>query len=519
MILSRHGFYIKSATPISSERLNPRMRSEDEQADLWEIYRLELVFLNPEEYRWQLFQYWPGASASEEEKSAVRRAEAVYRLQAQSLLEWVHESTTSRHFAEPESEERVQIDVAAIRRDMLARMGDNLNADDRKHLLCNFIDRYCKHASEIVDAEGLPKDTVDWISDIKTENPQVRYLDRSEAADVTSTLFVAHDWDLYGRISFPEKNIRDEISASALKSFDYCISYPDGVRDNLLGYPIDLVCSLQWDDYRNVSPESPSSKNPLKSLVECKDYFQHCNPISSVEQKLWYCMYGLIIDQINKYGAHRDALYARCFPLRICGYDHFLQILVRNRNGSAAVGSLPAVFNKGLETIVLKECLRELMVPMHITAFQRHAAKRFDNDFSDEAQPKNYLHHLFALHAPNLVKMDGLWVDQEYYSYAPSPALAGFRRWRRMDPSNDGWQKRPSRSSIGHGHYVYVDPEGLIVVQVPWERRFGKLSPLLSGTGKQRLREQWHWLNDYAKRKRFTGHLMQLTRTFENPED
>jgi hypothetical protein len=495
------------------------MQSEDSQADLWEIYRLELVFLNPEEYRWQLFQYWPGIEP-DDGKPAAGRAEAVYRLQAQSLLGWVYASARLGHFANPEPEGEVRIDVAAIREEMLLRMGDQLTDEERQQRLSDFIDGYCKHTSEIVDAEGLPKGTVDWIADIKSPEPSVRYLDRTAALDITSALFVANSWDLYGRISFPdERNIKDPISGSAIKSFDYSISYPNGKRSNLLGYPIDLVCSLQTADAEETGSKDAQRQNPLGSLVECKDYFEHCNPIESEEQKLWYCMYGFLIDQINKYGANRDTLYVRCFPLRICGYDHFLQILVRNRNGAGKVGSLPPVFNKGIDTIVLKECLRELMVPMHITAFQRHAAKHFDGEFRTAQTGDNYLHRIFAQHAPNLVKMNGLWLGQAFYGYAPSNDLAGFRRWRLIEPGGEGWEKRPPSNVVGEGHCVYVDTEKLMVVRVPWERRFSKLSPLLSGTGKQRLQEQWDWLNHYAKRKRFTEGILQLTRGFDNDEN
>ena len=492
----------------------------------WRIYRMELIFLNPEEYRWQVFQYWPSSPENSNEPTR-RVGEAIYRTQAQQLLHWVYEA--AKHgFADPLPIPEVKINTATIWKTMLDRIEGDSPSDKAKKLRQRLDDVY-EHVRKICRNEGIPRQHVQIIKKIAPKGGIIE-LGAREALDLVSALYVAHDWDVWGRLAFPAKttgNAEPSVQANParLGSFSYVIDYPEGTAENLLGYPVDLLCAAGT----RLPPKNPSdrlkedldaidiSRAKFGDLAGFRDYFEHCNSIKKSQHDT-YRLYGYLIDEIAQDIADETTIFIRCFPLRICGYDHFIQILLQpteplpkdrgidlpkvfaNPAKDALPGELP-------ELLILKECLREMIVQMHIAAFQRAVLEELDDP--DIVTPRDLpeARELFANHAPNLVRMDRIWVNGHAYTYAPEGKLR-FDRWMRIEDGDDNWLHFNDAGDDDR----FLRMKCGICAHIPWEEDFKGLSALLGGTGKMRLEEQWEWLEGAIVRRQDAEKMERLAR-------
>jgi hypothetical protein len=460
----------------------------------WEIYRLEFAFLNPEEYRWQMFQYWPaeeGAVPSDDDIHG--GTEATYRRQAQKLLSWVSKTLKLQSHSFKQKNKDVSIDGSKIKKSIkLSLQRDGVTDIDTA--FTSLIDQYKASIKTHFDRDGLSYPIKDIFDQIKIGKRTI-YIDSKFAIDLISSLYISYDWDIFGRLAYCQSDL-EKINASMLGSISYALSYPKtrkkGGLPNILGYPVEIV---------------HLSSSKLRKVVHMKDdYFSFCNKIQDV-QKNWYRVYGHIIDELNKDTADSEEhVYIRCFPLRICGYDHFLQIFLRPTEGICIGhfrGDIPELFSprprKGVPSLVVfKECLRELIVQMHVATFQRRVLEEFSRDIGCAGSDDNCLMTIFARHAPNLVKMEGLWVNDTYYTYDASGDLE-FKQWQATTEGNAAWKSRPICGGV-NPHFACLE-SSKIIANVPWEDDYKDLASLLDGTGEMRLEEQWQWLKNAVPRR------------------
>lgn len=478
--------------------------SEGDGSHGWEIYRLEFAFLNPEEYRWQMFQYWPAEEGAVPTDSEIRDStDATYRRQAQKLLKWVSTSLENLEWTTKSGEikkhkfqqknENVCLNGSNIKNgiiDLLKSNGDSSAEATFLELIENYSDSIKSHFER--DSLNFPEDNI--FDRIKGGDENIS-IGSKFAIDLISSLYISHDWDIFGRLAYCADSVK-KINASTLGSVSYALTYPDEGSKDILGYPVEIV---------------HLSSSKLRKVVHMKDdYFSFCNEISNNHIN-WYRVYGHIIDEINKDAANSETnVYLRCFPLRICGYDHFLQIFLRpigSVDDSKFYGDVPELFSRnhreGVPSlIVFKECLRELIVQMHVATFQRRVSAEFMEKRSETESDDDDLAAIFARHAPNLVKMEGLWVNDRYYTYVASGPL-GFKQWQATGDGDDAWVAPPTCGG-NESHYAQV-VSGKIIAKVPWEDDYKDLAKLLDGTGEMRLEEQWHWLKNEAKRRAGPG--------------
>jgi hypothetical protein len=470
--------------------------SERDGANGWEIYRLEFAFLNPEEYRWQLFQYWPATDGAVPNKDQIDEVPETYRRQAQKLLSWVSTSLenlewktksgeTKRHKFQRQIEQ-ISLDGSKIKREitsLLESNGDSEAGLTFSNLMDAYSDEIKRHFN--IDHLDFPKENI--FNEIKNGNCNIPITGKF-AIDLISSLYIAYDWDIFGRLAYRQDG-KEIINASTLGSFSYALSYPQNGDVKLLGYPVEIV---------------HLSNSKLRKVMHMKDdYFEYCNNIQD-RHKNWYRIYGHLIDELNKdVAASGEHIYVRCFPLRICGYDHFLQILLRpelNNNDGHFRGDIPELFSskprEGVPSLVVfKECLRELIVQMHVATFQRRVLDEFSSLEVCKKGDEALQMEIFARHAPNLVKMEGLWVKDCYYTYVASGDL-GFKQWRATSKDEVAWVSPPACG--GNGQHFARLVSGKIIANVPWEEDYKDLASLLDGTGEMRLEEQWQWLKTAA---------------------
>lgn len=124
----------------------------------WEIYRFELVFLNPEENRWQMFQeavsQSGGSTASQPNQGGGENdVGATYRKQAQELLTWVREAVTKEIHRSPHSKitarktlDTVNIDVTAMKEQLKRLCSDDFD---------KFIKRAIATTENTLESQGL----------------------------------------------------------------------------------------------------------------------------------------------------------------------------------------------------------------------------------------------------------------------------------------------------------------------------------------------------------------------------
>ncbi|MEG3147839.1 hypothetical protein U1839_24580 [Sphingomonas sp. RT2P30] len=517
------------------------MSNDESAASKWQIYRLELIFLNPEQYRWQVFQHWPtkdgeiqplaksepgetaGPDATTEAEPYPK--EAMYRRYAEQLLGWVYDAVAD-DFDPPDGLEPIEIDTAAIWRAMYRRI-EGATRPERVGRLLKSIEDSCARIRKICKEEDIGLEHVELLSKIRPNGPKVSLSPRT-ARGLISALYVAHYWDVWGRLAFPPERERAKgerpnepaINPARLSSFSYVIHYPkDRPANNILGYEVDLMCAAGT----RVPARNPAkrvqadwvavaeSRAKFGSLGEYGDYFSQCHDIKDVQHDA-YRLYGYLLDEVAKEVAGEETLFFRCFPLRICGYDHFIQILLKPPSSNPPPPSIddrgvdvPAVFSNPVAAtkgrplpslLVLKECLREMIVQMHIAEFQRVVLLKLNAATGQMLRDQKWKAELFAQHAPNLVRMERLWVDGHAYTYLPDKF--GFKKWRKVNEGKPGWQPwKPERVDERYLEFGNATFRAFI----PWEADFKSLAPLLGGTGKMRLEEQWFWLRGAVRRR------------------
>ena len=510
------------------------------------IDRFELVFLNPEENRWQMFQETDGESWDG----------AMYRSQAQHLLSSVRKAFRARcvEFTKslgPKATQRpaslIDLDCALEKKigaSGAKYKGQHLTAIncldsgnvEKKNIRIDInefrkvLNRACtkgdtrvfdfgahlsaigNQLNEIVRLEKIPESPHLRVFAALRDQLEEITLTRDEALSLVSTLFIARHWDVPGKFSFPDEvrsQTNDVPCAAAVPVFSYSICYRRGAptrkktdAEHALDYEVDVQvvgakkCPGVWEPY-----------------------FELCHDPNEPEETFWYSFYGFLIDSVNSnlsgpnlVKGEKERVHIVCLPLRICGYDHFLQLYFRLDDPEVEAVwdadlsdlTMAALLDKaypdhrGRKTTVpfrtlLKECLRELLVQIHIAAFQHYVL----DDLKRRKEPKleKQVGEIFGQHAPNLVRLSRISLSEICFQYCDDPERP-FMRWRRQ--GNDPFISLPSTAQIAskpHWSRIADETAGCVVADIPWEGFLeGALNPLFLGTGRQRLIEQYQWV-------------------------
>ncbi|MGH8646654.1 MAG: hypothetical protein ACREX4_20240, partial [Gammaproteobacteria bacterium] len=485
----------------------------------WEIYRFELVFLNPEENRWQMFQEavsqsggstasQPGTASQPNQGGGENDVGATYRKQAQELLTWVREAVTKEIHRSPHSKitarktlDMVNINVTAMKEQLKRLCSDDFD---------KFIKRAITTTENTLESQGLSagpfKDLFNAISDGTGRQYPLIPLKQTDALNLVSAMFVAREWDIFGRLSFPISQETKENPAT-VGTFAYSIVYPGEKNaenstnaETALGYQVCLYLA---------------GTRQLKATGQ--SYYRVCSDVNELEQSR-YCFSGRLLDALHSGLAGKDVaelpkgrFHVRCFPLRICGYDHFLQIYLRPTNGVTGgldryvASDIPELFERNYVNgkppktyIVLKECLRELLVQMHIAVFQHHVAQELAR--YARALKFHEVDEIFCRHAPDLVRVEWVEITRSKktkcfcYDRASNDPFEP-KTWREWEDNQLSGTLRGEGNGSDHiASFVSWDkmkdpptPTGRINAYVPWEDDFrGSLEPLFRGTGQQR---------------------------------
>src|SRR3569832_838742 len=288
--------------------------SGGENLPLLEIYRLELVFMNPAEARWQMFQY--GAADA--------KGSAVYRYQAQCLLEFVHQSLAKYEVQHPGvirmtqpnlGSDMIELNIAKLRSKLRRIAADEYGAwigEIKDNLLITLRGENLESAAKFIE------DNI--FNGLANEDTACCRLTRQQALTLISALYCARRWDIFGKLSFP-KSRADSRPAPALFSYEigYCEARPSIEAEKALEYGVKI--GIQWND---------------KDAEEANYFGDFCADVIKGREAFWYCFYGVLLEWINTSLAGENPtdtpvgpVQIVCFPLQICGYDHFLQLYVR----------------------------------------------------------------------------------------------------------------------------------------------------------------------------------------------
>ncbi len=565
-----------------------------------EIYRLELAFFNPAENRWQLFQE-DSYEQPEEREEKEENFELLFCSVAQNTLKSLRKSIQSiadikksganiklMPGIEKDNQKPLEISGAEIWKRLLDVVqnetvppnqkidnvhhasliqegevvqntslnpeGDVANNetvspntksnDDLLHLILNGIER--KHM-KIAKYQKVTDDLAKKLFHAIRRKESVKY-DKKQVRKLISTLFIARDWDVYGRISFPHAlDPKSTFSGATIREMDVEIQFmdlknpdqsPNPIKTSFCGRPQNSV----FEDYlKKMECEDPSglhrdldyqvsldlcdlTQRDSKETVLYGEkgatipYFHFCT-IPKKEERIWYIFYAHLYDLFQTFLSptpEERQIRMRVLPLRICGYDHFFHIYYIGK-------SAPLWQNS--QVGILKECLRELLVQMHVSAFQYYSSRdlrRIEN------LDQNARRQIFCKHAPNLVRMN--WAEfekdshntKQIYIYTGGARKNLFVKWRLMkadeleklaDSSNLNIKGRQNYNSAflddqesplnygeGNPHIAKID-RGKVKIYVPWENLdgFKTLVGFFQGTGEERLREQWIWLDKKAK--------------------
>ncbi len=264
---------------------------------------------------------------------------------------------------------------------------------------------------------------------------------------------------------------------------------------------------------------------------------------TSLEEACFYAFYGQTIDaiQVALSGvndsdqsravdelsrakvAQPSELYTLTIPVRVCGYDHFINLplkietpvdfMAEEQDENICHLLKHMRFSARTKTI-FQESVRELLVQVHIAAFQSYVdADLRKRTFFGEME----LMELFSEHAPHIVRTSRIWLarnDKVVWVYSYPDELLG--KWRKLtddercirnssgsEKGRDSCERCPSIEDgslqtekhiaqvFGGGHSEFA-----MYAHIPWESNFSKLglNDLFQGTSAQRLSEQWTWL-------------------------
>ncbi len=282
----------------------------------------------------------------------------------------------------------------------------------------------------------------------------------------------------------------------ATGGFTYKISIPqlrpiDTNCEQLLGYAVDL-------DFPNADYTG--------------SFYKFCRNIPELisPEARWYACYGHLVDQIQFGLAASNVTkvtFVAAYPLRICGWDHYLQLYFRRSDGRNATAKdlsddLAGVGDfcdnrkeNNLGMTILKECLREFLMQIRIAAFQGYVSDEIVGLETplpkSEDEIARWVGEFFCKHAHNLVQVEWMRCADKWFGY-PEPGADQTPMWRSIgEPQN-------ARKRRGY-HVVPVRRNPNIRALVPWEKHYttkfrGALDPVFAGTSRQRLEEQLEWL-------------------------
>lgn len=480
------------------------------------IYRLELAYFNPAENRWQLFQeYFDEANNNKQDEfellfcsmaqnllKSLRKSieDKNQKTKAVQVLNLNNENDQQNHLCIEGKSIMAKLQEAARKR---KRIGDNAS-------LANLLDEIKKKHQKIAKSQKKQKKLFDRLFEAIQKKENVCF-DRKEVTQLLSGLFIAPHWDVFGRISFPPTTPTPySISGASMREMDVEIEY----IMNMSSVPL----AVNKPDFDRVEKEIGPLKGkkrqidkihkvlgysvrlklayPQKSNAAIQDvslpYFQFCHAPDGNEL-IWYTFYAYLFDLFQRYllpvPEPDNKVNLKVLPLRICGYDHFIHIYYSEEKTDLWEGN---------QYVIIKECVRELLVQMHISAFQYYSEldlkqKRVFDSIA--------LRKIFCKNAPTLVRMDyakhpegqGNRKGNKEFRYREKEG-AGFKEWE-LGTAN----AEPPKDQEDSPHIARIDNPP-ITMYIPWEddNRYLSLEDFFKTTGEQRLREQWIWLQRRA---------------------
>ena len=337
----------------------------------WEVYRFELVFFNSRENRWQLFQ------ESSKELRPPTGPQGFYRRQIYSMLRdtravFDRKFKNTNFACTPLASRPVMVNLATL--GTTGFTASDAKNPDRQQIV--------KDIKTSWKAEGLEGKNVINLLDAIEQGTYGKYeLTSQEALDLMTCLPIRRPWDIYGRLDAFQPDYRDLPPVKRnISHFTYKISIPDSRGpqahcEKLLGYAVDL-------DFPKGNHAGP--------------FYKFCRDIDPKNQKKreaqWYAYYGHLVDEIQ-FGLaasenYKKETFVSAYPLRICGWDHYLTLYIRPLDGRDATATdltndLAAAESKYKEShlgmTILKECWREFLVQIRIAAFQGYVSDEILN--------------------------------------------------------------------------------------------------------------------------------------------
>jgi hypothetical protein len=400
--------------------------------------------------------------------------------------------------------------------------------------------------------------------DAESSPPQ---LDRQGALDLLSILAVHHTWDLSGlhldrdgagaskeakspRESFGARHTRLPMSAFVIE-YDNKPAASAPYSSKILGYSVRLVGLA--------GSATTSQSGAWESIPEC-DYFEACcrqlrkkvdegAELRQDAEAVAYRFYAFITDAIQKAlqpnGSTKEGkarVYFITYPVIGYGFQHFLNIFVRPKNGRAVGGSAeeeaknlwlewrhhvhgnrnpeakPSAYSASFT--MFKESLRELITDIRMKVFQWHTRQELLEsqlgtiDEGADCLGKNIHHILFMNHihmknkkAPGDASCD--FVDDGggrtvmCYGYEKDRNCEVFFRWKR-EGHEDPWPNAGARNRI------VLEHSGRIVgcACAIWDPDFaGVQQQLFLQTSRLRLVRSYEWLTHRVELLRFALNL------------
>lgn len=458
-------------------------------AKQWELYRIELVFFNSRDNRWQLFQETTSPPDN------VRSPQGFYRRQIYSMLKDMRQ-VFKLQFADKRDATgnviQTPFQSASItnQRPVEINLGplldglDHANATNeaRKVIVDNVRDSW--------KAEGLGNTSnVDYLLHSIEHGRRKRCeLTYTEALDLMTCLPFLRHWDIYGSIDPFHKDFAARHPNFVLTPFfTYKIlvrppATPMANCETLLNYNVDL--------------EFPGSTPIQPFYTFCRDVADLASP-----EAQWYACYGHLVDQIQfalAAPAQDRKVMVAAYQLRVCGWDHYLQLYFRRIDGmdatagelAKALTMLGGVFTR---TTILKECLREFLVQIRIAAFQGYVSDEIGRQSLPDSTEEipGWVGEFFCKHAHNLVQVDWMRCADKWFGYPPAGG--------DQTPMWGVLPEPPPEHDVQDYRKVLVWSEPNIEAWTPWEKRYSLdfenvLDPVFAGTSRQRLQEQFEWL-------------------------
>ncbi|MBX3670125.1 MAG: hypothetical protein KF778_17120 [Rhodocyclaceae bacterium] len=413
----------------------------------WIVKRIELLFYNACENRWEMFQ----------ESGEIRRerydplADAFSRRQIQGLLETVrsifskiHKIDGSRIWCKGDAINQREGEI----RFLLSLDGDTGFGKD-------FL-AYCEKALE---GEGV--DDVTLLKELRSSGTVVS-VPFPSALNLVSVLPVAFDWDVFGALGAKSTGARSKTVDEYLddagihndylyRFFVYCVQHKRN-GDGSFDASVQLAAAGEGGSARS------GNKVPYADFVQIR-----CREMSGDEKNLYH-YYSRIIDEFQastKAGDDpRSSLtYYAVYPIIACGYKHYLQLEVEPcgesgvphgvEDSGGMVLDCYEAFNAWFtahraDYLIFKESLRELLVQIRLSAFNH----RVTNWIIDNRErilrskdPRRESVECFSMFAPQINEMMAIEAERRFWGHVPSrerddhscPVRRVLRPWREFE--------------------------------------------------------------------------------------